>query len=115
MCGRGGYRVRSASSMRAQIIGGLAVVAIVVVALTVTITRGPGFHDYADDRVWLGIPHAGDVLSNLAFLIVCARGLRHAYVSLGRLVCLGVGLIGLGSGLYHVAPSDTLLAFDWAP
>ena len=89
--------------------------AIVIVAVTSTLTRGPGFHEYADQRVWLGIPHAGDVLSNVAFLIVCARGLRDAYVSLGRLVCLGVGFIGIGSGLYHVAPSDTRLAFDWAP
>jgi len=101
--------------MRAAIAGGLAAVAVVVVALTIHIVRGPDFHHYADARVWLGIPHAGDVLSNVAFLIVAARGLRHAYVSLGRLVCLGVAAIGVGSALYHVAPSDTLLAFDWAP
>lgn len=101
--------------MRATIVSVIAAIAVIVVALAVTVTRGPGFHTYADARVWLGIPHAGDVLSNVAFLIVCARGLRHAYLPLGRLVCLGVGLIGIGSGLYHVAPSDALLAFDWAP
>jgi hypothetical protein len=100
---------------RVAILAGLAALAVVVIACTVTITRGPGFHHYADTRSLLGIPNAGDVLSNIAFLIVAARGLGHVYVSLGRLVCIGVAAIGVGSGLYHVAPSDLLLAFDWAP
>ena len=101
--------------MRVAIVAGLAALAVVGVALTVTLTRGPGFHEYADARVWLGIPHAGDVLSNVAFLIVAAYGLRHPYVSLGRTVCIGIAVIGVGSALYHVSPGDTTLAFDWAP
>lgn len=101
--------------MRVAIITGLAALAIIVVALTTEIERGPGFHEYADTRTWLGIPHAGDVLSNLAFLIVAVYGARHAYVPMGRLVCAGVAAIGLGSAIYHVAPSDLTLAFDWAP
>ena len=28
------------------------------------------YHDYADQRAWLGLSHAADVLSNLPFLIV---------------------------------------------
>ena len=101
--------------MRATIISGLAALGIVVVALTVEIVRGPEFHRYADTRTWLGIPHAGDVLSNLAFLIVAARGLRHAYAPMGRAVCAGIAAIGIGSTGYHIAPNDLTLAFDWAP
>ena len=101
--------------VRATIISGLAALAIIVVALTVDIVRGPGFHRYADTRTWLGIPHAGDVLSNLAFLIVAARGLRHTYAPMGRAVCAGIAAIGVGSAGYHIAPSDLTLAFDWAP
>lgn len=94
----------------------LAALTIVVVAVVVTITRGPEFHRYADTRSWLGIPNAGDVLSNGAFLIAAVLPLRAcvpaAYAAAAR---AGVFCIGLGSALYHVAPSDTLLAFDWAP
>jgi hypothetical protein len=101
--------------MRATILSGLAAIAVVVVALTVEIVRGPEFHRYADTRTWLGIPHAGDVLSNLAFLVVAARGLRHSYAPMGRAVCAGIAAIGIGSAVYHVSPNDLTLAFDWAP
>lgn len=93
----------------------LVATAIVVVGLAVDIVRGPDFHRYADTRTWLGIPNAGDVLSNLAFVLVAASGLRRTYVPMGFAVCIGIAAIGGGSALYHVAPSDTLLAFDWAP
>ena len=106
---------RYAGPVRVAFVSVLAAVAIVVVALTTAITRGPEFHHYADTRTWLGIPNAGDVLSNVAFLIVAARGLRLAYVPFGSAVCAGIAMIGLGSALYHVAPSDVLLAFDWVP
>lgn len=101
--------------MRVTIVSALGLAAIVVAAFAIEIVRGPEFHRYADTREWLGIPHAGDVLSNLAFLIVAARGLRRTYVPMGRAVLAGVVAIGLGSGLYHWAPSDLTLAFDWAP
>ena len=34
-----------------------------------------GYHGFADDRSFLGIPNAADVLSNLAFVAVGAFGL----------------------------------------
>ena len=55
--------------MRARIASGLAVLALAAIAIvwvTGSITRPPAFHHYADQRTWLGIPHAGDVLSNVA-------------------------------------------------
>ena len=101
--------------MRAGLLSVIAAVAIVVVALTVEVVRAPDFHHYADTRNWFGIPNAGDVLSNIAFLIVAARGARRSYLPYGFAVCAGIAAIGGGSALYHVAPSDTLLVFDWAP
>ena len=96
----------------------LAIVALAVIAIvwvTGSITRGPEFHHYADQRTWLGVPHVGDVLSNLAFLIVAVRAASWSGVRGATGVCIGVGAIGIGSGAYHIAPSDTLLALDWAP
>lgn len=110
---------------RARVIA--ALVGAVVVALTVAIvvgpvTRTPGFHAYADRRGWLGLPNAGDVLSNLAFVVVAAlaaRRLRAPTVAAPRRLAIAavvaVALVGVGSGVYHVAPADAALAFDWAP
>jgi hypothetical protein len=92
-----------------------SVVAAVVVAIAFPVTRTPGFHHYADQRAWLGIPHAGDVLSNVPFVVVALWALRRATTWLGKLVCVGVAAIGVGSAAYHIAPSDMTLAFDWGP
>jgi hypothetical protein len=78
------------------------------------ITRGPSFHHYADTRSWLGIPNTLDVVSNVAFIVV-AIWMGRRTTGLARLVCFGTAAIGVGSALYHWAPSDMTLAFDWAP
>ena len=90
-----------------------------VVAIAVRpIVRTPAFHDYADARTWLAIPHAGDVLSNLPFLVVAALAalrLRGSRDGFAYLACAGVALIGVGSAGYHLAPNDPTLALDWLP
>lgn len=98
------------------VVGAVAAAAAAAIVLG-PITRGPGFHVYADQRAWLGIPHAGDVLSNLGFLVVAAFYLRRqsTLVPGAGAAITGVALIGLGSGAYHWAPSDALLVFDWFP
>lgn len=78
------------------------------------ITRGPAFHLYADSRSWLGIPHTLDVVSNVAFIIVALWMWRRTS-GLARLACAGTFAIGIGSAIYHWAPSDTTLALDWGP
>ena len=90
---------------------GAAILAAAVCAIVLgPIERGPSFHRYADQRTWLGIPHAGDVLSNLAFVVAAVRYLRAVPG-----LALAVAWIGVGSGIYHWAPSDQTLALDWAP
>lgn len=107
-----------ATPVRSSVAGAVVLVALaaaLVVAIAVPITRPPAFHRYADQRALAGIPHAGDVLSNLPFLIVALWALRRATTNLARLACAGVGAIALGSAAYHVAPGDLTLAFDWGP
>lgn len=108
-------------------IGPVAVASATVTALAVTLiafalgslTRGPDFHVYADQRTWLGIAHVGDVLSNLAFTVGGAWLLtRTRHTSKPRVVRLAPWLmiaIGLGSALYHHAPTDATLVADWIP
>lgn len=93
----------------------IALAAFAVVARP--IVRTPAFHVYADTRTWLGIPHAGDVLSNLPFVLVAAIAALRVRTRDGfaYLACAGVALIGVGSAAYHAHPGDTTLALDWAP
>ena len=84
------------------------------------------YHDFADTRVLLGIPHAGDVLTNIGFLLVGAWGLwfltrprlsgksfvgRREY-RLFRWFFLGVFLTAFSSGWYHLEPDNYRLACD---
>ncbi len=89
------------------------------------------FHEYADQRVWLGLPHAADVLSNLPFLarrcartLLCIGGWRTtnpAAFSDQRaawpyaLLFAGVVLTSFGSAWYHARPNDATLLWDRLP
>jgi hypothetical protein len=39
------------------------------------IPQPPSYHNFADQRAWLGIPNFGNVASNLAFAVVGVWGL----------------------------------------
>ena len=64
---------------------------------------------FVDGRAWLGIPNAGDVLSNLAFLAMGVWGserlrARHDAPVGASWLFVGLILTCLGSGFYHLDP-----------
>jgi len=84
--------------------------------------QDPTYHDFADRRMFFGIPNFFDVTSNLAFLLVGIAGLRtclrsdlgtsrNAWVALFA----GVTLVGVGSAYYHWDPSNQTLLWDRLP
>ena len=88
----------------------------------------PSYHHFADQRIWLGIPHFGDVASNIAFLIAGLWGLAFLprKSSLAQFVdaserwpylfiFLGLILTALGSTYYHLAPDNDRLVWDRLP
>ena len=102
----------------------LAVAALAVLAALLPATGLPaGYHDFADQRTLLGLPHALDVLSNLPFAVMGAWGLWWLRrVPLDRLGTAQRGLAGLffigliatafcSSG-YHLDPHDAGLCID---
>lgn len=76
------------------------------------------YHNFADQRVLFGLPHAMDVISNLPFLLLGLFGLARlprvteAWRGLVRLLCTGLLLTFAGSGTYHLAPSNAGLLLD---
>lgn len=83
----------------------------------------PAHHDFADAHTWLGLPHAGDVLSNLAFALAGVAGLfvlaRVPHGTLhpmeratSALFFAGLVLTAAGSAWYHWAPDDARLVVD---
>ncbi len=116
----------TASAARRDPIRRVRLVALLTAALVVALlAAGPialpaGYHDFADRRVLFGIPHAGDVLSNLPFLLVGLIGLarvpqqsraRDAW----RVFFSCIALTSIGSAYYHWTPSDLGLAVDRVP
>jgi hypothetical protein len=90
------------------------------------IAQDPRYHGFADQRAWLGIPHAADVLSNLAFALVgmvalarlvSSRRARFSAATESGVWCVAVGLIGTaaGSAWYHLEPSNASLFWDRLP
>lgn len=81
------------------------------------------YHQFADQRAWLGAPCALDVSSNLPFALFGAWGLRvlrrvpaHALDETARrlaaLFFIGLVLSALGSAWYHWGPDDAGLVID---
>ena len=104
-----------------------AIVALVALALLLpAIAQDPKYHLFADQRPWLGVPRAADVLSNLAFVAVGLFGaltllsprrlpLHNATATSLWCVAAGFVLTGIGSAWYHLQPNDATLVWDRLP
>jgi hypothetical protein len=84
--------------------------------------QDPKYHDFADRRVFFGIPNFSDVTSNLVFLFVGIAGVRFCLRSgFGSLrpawlaLFTGVALVSVGSAHYHWNPNSETLVWDRFP
>jgi hypothetical protein len=97
---------------------------LLVGLLLPAIAQPEAYHQFADQRGWLGVPHFADVLSNFLFTAAGAIGLLRlsraqtdtlpALWSL-RAFFLGLLLTGAGSAYYHWAPTSQALFWDRLP
>jgi len=84
--------------------------------------QNPNYHDFADQRVILGVPNFLDVTSNILFLFVGAAGVvfclaeRKGSLRIAWLTFfLGVAIVSVGSAYYHVNPNNDTLVWDRLP
>src|SRR5262249_13328394 len=95
---------------------GLMVVSLVTLPLLPPIAQDPAYHQFADQRTLFGIPNFWNVVSNLPFVIIGARGLRQfARHRAGFVLFIGVLLTGFGSAYYHWEPNNSTLFWDRLP
>jgi len=87
------------------------------------------YHQFADQRHWLGIPNFANVASNLAFAIVGLWGLqlllrsdtlKNSFIESRErlpyiLAFVGLLLTAVGSAYYHLAPNNSRLVWDRLP
>ena len=94
-----------------------------VLTLVPPIAQDPAFHNFSDQKKFLGIPHFWNVMTNIPFLALGIMGLVkiHKHKLQGMLPDLykayiafftGLILIALGSGYYHLDPSNSTLVWD---
>ncbi len=102
----------------------LAAGAIAALALHGRIPQPVAYHDFADQRTILGVPHFWNVISNLPFFVAGILGLvtltrnppglvlelKRGYATL----FVGCLLLAFGSGYYHLQPDNDSLAWDRA-
>lgn len=116
-------------NQRIALLLGICVAAVTATLFVPPIAQDPQYHNLADRRVIAGIPNFGDVVSNLAFLIVGVLGLvclnqvrddhsrlfekREAYPF--TVIFAGTILIFVGSAYYHWSPSNETLVWDRSP
>ena len=90
------------------------------------IAQLPHYHEFAEQRVLLGIPDGADVLSNFGFAIVGLWGLyrlwpvqREPQLARGwpgyLLFLIALVLTAVGSSFYHLHPDNSRLVWDRLP
>jgi hypothetical protein len=108
------------------LIGVSLVVSIVAFLVIEPIPQWLEYHQFADERTLLGIPNALNVLSNLPFLLIGLWGIGMLSVSIARhgydarcllylVFFVGFALVAIGSGYYHLWPSNSTLVWDRLP
>lgn len=114
-------------SLKIVVLSGIAIFSIgAVFYLIDPIPQDPAYHQFADQREFLGVPNFFNVFSNLAFIIIgvyCLRSLvshthdTDGFTSKGACYLFFIGLIltGFGSGYYHMSPINQTLALDRLP
>lgn len=118
-------------SRRTGLIVLTVVSSILLFASLVFIPRIPQpleYHNFADQRPWLGVPNFGNVASNLPFAIFGAMGIAFLFGPAAAqsfldqrerwpyfFFFLGLFLTAFGSRYYHLHPSNATLLWDRLP
>lgn len=124
------YPIRPAARTATLLLGVTALGLAGAVFLLPPIPQPEAYHDFADQRSWLGIPHFANTVSNLGFGLTGVLGLAILWVSrqygvpvfrpaedrwpYAMFFLAAVG-IAIGSSYYHLDPGHHRLFWDRLP
>lgn len=99
---------------------GIAIAAIAGLFILSPIEQNEEYHNFCDSDTIFHIPNFWNVVSNFPFLVVGLIGLfKISSISETRVqylvFFLGVSLVSIGSGYYHLNPNNTTLVWDRLP
>ena len=98
-----------------------AIASVVGVLFVQPIMQSESYHHFSDANTIFTIPNFWNVISNLPFLVVGLMGLVHLKTIVSHskvqylLFFIGVALVSIGSGYYHLHPSNATLVWDRLP
>jgi hypothetical protein len=83
----------------------------------------PKYHEFADKRIFLGVPHFFDVMSNVPYLIFGLMGIYFSFQSYKEkkiswpffFFFTGIFYVCFGSIYYHLHPTTERLIWDRVP
>jgi hypothetical protein len=117
--------------LRVLLAASVSVLAIGAYWLAADPTPQPSaYHQFADQRRLLGVPHALNVLSNLPFVLAGLGGMLFMWSARSRrpgiflepmerapywIYFIGLVLTGVGSAYYHADPTNARLVWDRLP
>ena len=116
----------SETKIKLLVVSVIALLCILGVFLMKPVAQNLQYHNFADQRMILGIPHFYNVISNLPFLAIGLFGIAAVYKQNGArfqtsnhftylTFFVAVMLIGIGSAYYHLRPDNHTLLWDRLP
>lgn len=104
----------------------ITIAAVFTLLLLPAIPQDLNYHNFADQRVMFGIPNFFNVVSSIPYLIIGLTGCllifkesKLAIIKSLKLVYIiffiTVALVCMGSGYYHLNPSNNTLVWDRLP
>lgn len=108
--------------VRLGIIFAAVLLPVIGVLFLAPVAQPQSYHQFADQRDFLGIPNLLNVMSNLPFALVGLAGLYRCYqvreyanFRVFLLIFSGILLTAFGSGYYHWSPDNSSLVWDRLP
>jgi len=98
----------------------ITIIAIAGIFILSPIEQNKEYHNFCDSYTIFNIPNFWNVVSNIPFLIIGVLGL-HTTATLSETKIqyitffLGISLVSLGSGYYHLNPNNNTLVWDRLP
>ena len=102
------------------ILTAIAIMAIVGLFILSPIEQNKEYHNFCDSDTIFNIPNFWNVISNVPFLIIGFIGIYKTSALLDTkiqyiLFFLGISLVSIGSGYYHLNPNNNTLVWDRLP